>query len=89
MGCCRGRGSSLGRSGKTIVSNATGLSRTTIYQGIKDLTYPIDSRTKVQTRIKGGGRKSLISLQPEIKDQLKKLIEDTTCGDPESPFMDV
>ena len=77
----------LGRGGKTIVSNATGLSRTTIYQGIKDLIHPIDSIAKVQTRTKGGGRKSLISLQPEIRDQLKKLIEDTTCGDPESPLL--
>jgi transposase len=77
----------LGRGGKTLVSVATGLSRTTIYQGIKDLVHPLDFTAKVRTRIKGGGRKSLIFRQPEIKEQLKKLVEDTTCGDPESPLL--
>lgn len=77
----------LGHGGKTIVSVATGLSRTTIYQGIKDLVHPLDFTAKVRTRTKGGGRKSLISIQPEIKEQLKIIVEDTTCGDPESPLL--
>ena len=77
----------IGHGGKTIVSNATGLSRTTIYQGIKDLANSPDSTATVRIRTKGGGRKSLISKQPEIKEQLKKIVEGTTCGDPESPLL--
>lgn len=77
----------IGRGGKTIVSNATGLSRTTIYQGIEDLVQSPDSISKVRIRTKGGGRKSLTSKQPEIKEQLKRIVEDTTCGDPEAPLL--
>jgi len=77
----------LGRGGKTIISIATGMSRTTIYQGISELTHPINSAAEIRTRTKGGGRKPIISKQPEIKCRLQKIVEDTTCGDPESPLL--
>lgn len=35
----------------------------------------------------GGGRKKAIDINPEIKEELSKLIEPATRGDPESPLM--
>jgi len=77
----------LGHGGKTLVSAATGFSRTTIHQGIKEIVSPLDATLKDNVRTKGGGRKSLASKQPEIKERLKEIIESTTCGDPEQPLL--
>ena len=77
----------IGRGGISIVSKATGLSRTTIHQGIKELgettLLKIDT---VRTRTKGGGRKTITTTNPNILTDLESLVDPTTRGDPESPL---
>ena len=60
----------LGYGGVTKVARATGLSRVTITQGIKELNMqpPTDTRSKKQERVRkiGGGRKKEIDRDPTI-----------------------
>jgi transposase len=78
----------LGYGGVTKVARATGLSRVTITQGIKELNMqpPTDTRSKKQERVRkiGGGRKKEIDRDPTIVRDLEALIEPYTSGDPES-----
>lgn len=74
-----------GRGGATLVHRATGIARSTIYEGIKELKDPgrlrdVDSRT----RSSGGGRKKAIEVEPELRSALEALVEPITRGDPES-----
>lgn len=77
----------LGRGGISTVSKATGLSRTTIHQGLKELgqSNSLKPATK-RIRAKGGGRKPIIKDNPTILHDLESLVEPTTRGDPESPL---
>jgi transposase len=77
----------VGRGGKVIVSEATGMSRTTIYRGIRELNKPVEKLTSDQIRIRGGGRKALAEHTPELINELQNIVEDTTRGDPESPLL--
>lgn len=72
----------LGYGGISIVQRATGLSRQTICAGIKELKGGITAEEASQTRRSGGGRKSLEDLDSRVIEQLRKLIEDDTRGDP-------
>jgi hypothetical protein len=74
----------IGRGGVTLVSRACGLSRVTITKGIHEL----DDRSVPATRVRraGGGRPSLVSLDPALPELLEALIEPLTRGDPESPL---
>lgn len=78
---------SLGRGGKVLVSAVTGLSRTTIYRGMRELEQPSKDISNNKIRAKGGGRKRLTTQSPELLDKLKELVDDTTLGDPESPLL--
>jgi hypothetical protein len=76
----------LGHGGIGIVSKATGISRTTISTGLKQLSDQEKTDTK-RIRKKGGGRKKTISKFPEIKAELAKLIEPALRGEPDSPLL--
>jgi hypothetical protein len=78
----------LGRGGVTAVSRATGLSRTTITAGLKELDLPSQQRAAEAERVRrpGGGRKPLVETDPELRPLLEALIEPATRGDPESPL---
>jgi transposase len=77
----------LGRGGVSLVAKATGLSRTTIHQGLKDLSPSLSPQgTRGRIRAKGGGRKSTVANQPSLLQDLENLVEPTTRGDPESPL---
>lgn len=71
-----------GRGGVSLTARATGLSRQTIHQGIKDLSVlpslPFFERTRI--RKIGGGRKRLLVTDPKIIDKLDLLIEPVTDG---------
>ena len=74
-----------GCGGVTAVSAATGVARSTINRGIKELRVghnPIGSRV----RRGGGGRKSAVAHQPGLPAALEALIEDAIRGDPCSPL---
>lgn len=74
----------LGRGGISKVSKTSGMSRPTIYQGIKDLLRVEKSDDIIRTG--GGGRKKLSQNNPSILNKLESLVEPLTRGDPMSPL---
>jgi hypothetical protein len=85
----------LKRGGVTVVAKATGLSRTTIGQGMRELrerdTLGIEDESCVwelppRVRRPGGGRHSLKVNDPTLAGDLHARIEPTTRGDPQSPL---
>lgn len=82
---------SFGRGGISEVSAISGVHRNTISAGIKelknpDLSIPDHVNNNVRIRKEGGGRKSLISLYPDILDSLERLVDPETYGNPENPL---
>ena len=76
---------SQGRGGISMVALATDLSRTTIYQGIKEIRNP-PGATKGRNQRVGGGRKKIQEGQPEIIKALDNLVEPTAKGNPMKPL---
>ena len=78
----------LGRGGVTLVARATGMSRTTITEGMRELAQPARKRAAQAGRIRrpGGGRRPLARTDTGLRAALEALIEPTTRGDPESPL---
>ena len=78
---------SAGRGGVVAVSRSTGISRSTVYQGIRDLENPGEfEEGSTRTRRPGGGRKRTIEVNPEVLTALDALVEPITRGDPQSPL---
>ena len=74
----------LGRGGKQILNRATGLAFATIRQGFLDL----EAAGSLQSiRKKGGGRKKKITTDLLFKDDIARIVESATRGDPESPLL--
>ena len=76
----------IGHGGIGIVSKSTGVSRTTISRGLKELNHPDLIETN-RIREKGGGRKKAVEKLPAIEKELEKLIEPALRGEPDSPLM--
>jgi hypothetical protein len=73
--------------GVSVVSKATGLSRTTIHAGIGELEAgQMRATTPGRKRKAGAGRKPITHHEPEILRKLDKLVEPATRGDPECPL---
>ena len=78
---------SLPYGGVSVVSKATGLSRTTIHAGMGELeTGEMRPGTLGRKRKPGAGRKPITHHEPEILRELDKLVEPATRGDPECPL---
>ena len=86
---------SLERGGVTLVAQATGMSRTTIGEGMRQLrertNLGIEDETcisELPTRMRhpGGGRHPLKVNDPTLVRDLEALIEPTTRGGPQSPL---
>ncbi len=75
----------MGWGGISAVSRATGLSRKAISHGIKELEEG-GGASEGRIRRKGGGRKKTVSKQPSLREDLERLVEPVTRGDPESPL---
>ncbi len=79
---------SLPRGGVTVVAQATGLSRTTIGAGIRELRAQADSPSEEvrpeRIRSPGGGRHPLVADDPTLIQDLEALVEPATRGDPQS-----
>ena len=73
----------IGYGGVSSVAQATGMSRTTIHTGLKELDEEVVAK---KIRRAGAGRKPLTDTDPGILLSLKKLIDPATRGDPESPL---
>jgi hypothetical protein len=81
----------LPRGGAALVAEATGLSRTTIWAGRKELRAqaelsPADAPPD-RARRPGGGRHLVEDADPTLIRDLEALVEATTRGDPPSPLL--
>jgi transposase len=76
---------SLGYGGVSIVSRATGLSRTTITEGLVELSSKWQL-TPTKVRHSGGGRKKISDEDRTVLAALEKLVNPMTRGDPMSPL---
>ncbi len=78
----------LAYGGVSQVSRATGLSRTTIAAGMRELRHPQASGAVPSPNIRrpGGGRKRLEQVDPRLWEALDALVDPMTRGDPETPL---
>ena len=74
-----------GYGGVTATAAATGLARSTINRGIRELQ---SASKDIGDRVRrpGGGTKSAVAHQPGLPAALEALIEDAIRGDPSSPL---
>jgi hypothetical protein len=70
-----------GRGGIAAVSGAIGVARSTIGRGLKDLANPVALTGKV--RRPGCGRPALTIKDPSLLEDLRRVVEPATMGDPE------
>jgi hypothetical protein len=77
----------LGWGGTVAVARATGLSRTTIRSRIAELHRPGPEPAPARVRRPGAGRPRLTEGDPRLLDDLYKLLEPATVGDPEAPLL--
>ena len=82
---------SFPRGGFTLVAQATGLSRTTLWAGKRELQQqaglaPQDIQPE-RIRRPGGGRPAIEDGDPTLRHDLTTLLEATTRGDPQSPLL--
>jgi hypothetical protein len=75
----------LGYGGITAVSRATGMKRDTIRRGIDELSQGAHINPGKQ-RKSGGGRKPLSEKHPRLLNDLEKLVEPYSSGDPMRPL---
>ena len=78
----------VGHGGVSLVARATGLARSTIHAGLRELRAPARARVAAAQRVRraGGGRPAITTADPGVLAALLALIEPTTRGDPESPL---
>jgi Rhodopirellula transposase DDE domain len=74
-----------GYGGLAAVSSITGLARSTIERGLKDLDAPPLARGRVRRDGSGPRRKS--ERDATLLDDLKRLVEPATLGDPMRPLL--
>ena len=74
-----------GWGGLAIVSKITGLARSTINRGEDDLDA--EALPQGQVRRAGGGRRALRDKHPTLVDDLRRLVEPATLGDPIRPLL--
>jgi hypothetical protein len=82
---------SLGRGGIAAVVEATGMSKSRVRSGIAELDElrrsPATQPPRAQrVRRPGAGRPPLVEKDPTLLDDLDRLVEPVTRGDPESPL---
>jgi hypothetical protein len=75
----------LGRGGIATVARAPGVSRRAIAAGVAELHAP-QAAPASRVRRPGGGRKRAVQTDRTLQDDLERLIDPVTRGDPESPL---
>jgi DDE family transposase len=82
---CASEVRAAGWGGLAAVSNVTGLARSTIERGLKDLdASPLASG---HVRREGGGPRRLSERDATLLDDLRRLVEPATLGDPMRPLL--
>jgi Rhodopirellula transposase DDE domain len=74
-----------GHGGIAAASRATGLARSTIGRGLKDMADP--GTLSGVVRRPGSGRPTLTETDPTLLDNLRRLLEPATMGDPMRPLL--
>jgi hypothetical protein len=74
----------LGRGGGARMARISGLSRPTVYTGVRELEERPDPHGRV--RRPGGGPKRLVDRDPGLLAALDELLDPDTRGDPTSPL---
>src|SRR5271167_1508704 len=77
----------LGHGGVSLMSEISGLARSTIYRGRSDIRDKV-SAPPGRIRKEGGGRKRKIIEDPTLVVDLKSLVAPVTRGDPMRPLLD-
>jgi transposase len=80
----------MGRGGISAVAKATGISPNTIRKGIREIQTEIPhlaEEMEHRVRQPGGGRRRLSEKDESLIQDLEKLLESTTRGDPMSPLL--
>jgi Rhodopirellula transposase DDE domain len=76
---------SAGRGGLEAVAKITGYARSTLGRGLKQLDAAAFPQGRV--RREGGGRRSLVSQDATLLDDLRRVVEPATLGDPMRPLL--
>jgi hypothetical protein len=79
----------IGYGGVSAVARATGVSRRAITEGVKELSRRTAVRkgaSPSRIRREGAGRKRTIEKDPSLLEDLDRLVDPVTRGDPESPL---
>jgi len=76
----------LGHGGIALVERATGISRSTIQRGMRELESDEAPLDPERTRRRGGGRLPAVVKDPTVLEDLDALIEPTAAGEPDSPL---
>jgi len=74
-----------GHGGIAATCRATGIARSTIGRGLKDLNGP--GTLSGVVRRPGGGRRPLTEADPTLLEDLRRLLEPATMGDPMRPLL--
>lgn len=74
----------MGRGGVSAVGRATGVARSTIRTGLKELEGP--ATIQGRARRPGAGRKPVAEKDPQLLEALEGLVAPEARGDPESPL---
>jgi hypothetical protein len=74
-----------GHGGIAATCRATGVARSTIGRGLKDLSGP--GALPGVVRRPGGGRRALTEADPTLLEDLRRLLEPATMGDPMRPLL--
>jgi len=74
-----------GRGGIAATSEITGIARSTIGRGLKELDMPSPPHGRV--RREGGGPRLLTERDPTLLADLERLVQPATLGDPERPLL--
>jgi len=78
---------SVGHGGIALVERATGISRSTIARGMREVgSGQSDELPPGRTRRAGGGRRRTADKDPTLLIDLDALVEPATLGDPEGPL---
>jgi hypothetical protein len=82
-----GEARAAGRGGVSAVSQVTGLARSTINRGLKELERGAKDVPAGRVRRRGGGRKAATVTQPGLLKALKQLVASATRGDPQAALL--
>ena len=79
----------IGYGGVSVVARATGVSRRAITEGMKELSEPQTRKVRLdeaRIRRRGAGRKRTVEKDSTLLEDLDRLVDPVTRGDPESPL---